>query len=98
MLRDLFDPVTGIGISYLRLVMGGSDFNAVEPYTYDDISSGTDFTLSQFTIEKDRAFVIPLLKEIRAVSKKLLIVKNSIWKYNEDNCGVEFVFIVNLGN
>ena len=49
LLEDLFDPVNGIGISYIRLVMGGSDFNAVDPYTYDDMPEGEeDFAMEFF--------------------------------------------------
>jgi len=52
------------GVSYLRLVMGASDLMAVPPYTYDDLpnSHDTDFGLDRFSIDKDRAFVIPILK------------------------------------
>jgi hypothetical protein len=38
--------------------MGGSDFNAVPPYTYDD-ASYEDFGLNEFSIAKDLDFVVP---------------------------------------
>ena len=62
-MRALFDPTDGIGISYIRLVMGGSDFNAVPPYTYNDVLLGYDFDLELFSIANDRNYVIPVLKE-----------------------------------
>lgn len=63
------------GVSYIRLTMGASDFMAVEPYTYDDIDSyGTDFDLSHFSIEKDKAFVLPILKEARSINPELRIM------------------------
>ena len=64
------------GISYLRLVMGGSDFQAVAPYTYDDLPNdvNTDFNLTHFSIDKDRAFVIPILKEALSINPSLKIL------------------------
>jgi hypothetical protein len=38
-LTDLFDPVEGIGLSYLRQPMGASDFRLQE-YSYDDLPAG----------------------------------------------------------
>jgi glucosylceramidase len=53
--------------------MGGSDFNAVNPYTYDD-ASYEDFNMNEFSINKDRDFVIPILKEILAVNPEVKIM------------------------
>merc|ERR550532_2997925 len=39
-LRDLFSRETGLGISYIRITMGASDFNTVPSYTYDDMPPG----------------------------------------------------------
>ncbi len=61
-LASLFDPVEGIGASAVRMVMGASDFNAVEPYTYDDIETGEDFEMEFFSIDKDRDFMLPLMQ------------------------------------
>jgi len=58
-IRDLFSN-EGIGINFIRLPMGASDF-ALNNYSYDDVT-GEDLTLSQFSIERDRAYVIPVLK------------------------------------
>ncbi len=45
-MRELFDPRAGLGLSYLRQPMGASDFVAGPHYTYDDVPAGqTDFRL-----------------------------------------------------
>ncbi len=52
----------GIGLSYLRLPMGASDF-ALMDYTYDDLPRGqNDPLLSSFSIDHDRAYIIPAMK------------------------------------
>ena len=53
--------------------MGGSDFNAVDPYTYDD-ASYEDFDFYEFSIAKDRDFVIPVLREILAINPSVQIM------------------------
>ena len=47
--------------------MGGSDLNAVEPYTYDDAEFEV-FGMTQFSIAKDMDFTIPLLKLVLQVN------------------------------
>src|SRR4051794_11666002 len=39
-MRSLFDPRRGLGLSYLRQPMGASDFVAGPHYTYDDVAPG----------------------------------------------------------
>lgn len=75
-MSDLFGTgQNDLGISYIRLTMGCSDLQAVEPYTYDDVPNGqTDFDLHHFTIDKDRAFVIPVLKEALTINPNLKIM------------------------
>jgi len=72
-LQGLFSRTSGIGLSYVRLVMGGSDFNAVSPYTYDD-ANYEDFNFVEFSIDKDRQFVIPVLREILAINPEVKIM------------------------
>lgn len=49
--------------------------NAVDPYTYDDIPNGqTDFNLDHFSINKDRSFVIPVLKEALSINPNLKVM------------------------
>ena len=71
-LNELFGS-SGIGLSYVRLVMGGSDFNAVWPYTYDD-ASYEDFNMNEFSINKDLDFVIPVLKDILRINPSVRIM------------------------
>jgi glucosylceramidase len=64
LLNDLFDPEVGIGITYLRVTMGASDFSLTD-FTYNDIPTNeTDFSLTNFTIEKDEDDVVPVLQKI----------------------------------
>ncbi|PKP47424.1 MAG: glucan endo-1,6-beta-glucosidase [Bacteroidetes bacterium HGW-Bacteroidetes-11] len=67
LLSELFNPTDGIGVSYLRLTMGASDFS-LSDFTYNDLPSGqTDFELQQFSLAQDYDDVIPVLKEILQV-------------------------------
>jgi glucosylceramidase len=72
LMRNLFTrDGNGIGISYLRVPMGASDF-ALRDYTYDDLPAGqTDPSLERFNIEYDRASIIPALKLATALNPQL---------------------------
>lgn len=73
-LRKLFDPDEGIGISYLRLTIGASDFS-LENFTYDDLPTGqSDLALEHFSMSKDTADVIPVLKEIMQLSPAISLI------------------------
>ena len=74
LLEDLFDPVKGIGISYLRMTVGASDFS-LSDFTYNDLPAGeTDFELQHFTIERDREDVVPVFKQILTIAPDLRIM------------------------
>ena len=63
LLNELFDT-TQLGVSYLRLSIGGSDLDA-SPFSYDDLPSGeTDETLEHFSLAQDTLHLVPILKEI----------------------------------
>lgn len=67
-LTDLFDTVNGIGISYLRLTIGASDFS-LSDFSYDDMIGGeTDFDLQHFSLAQDVDDVIPVLKEVLQIT------------------------------
>jgi glucosylceramidase len=68
LLRRLFDADVGIGLSLLRQPMGASDF-ALGNYSYDDTAPD----LSDFSIEHDRATILPVLKEILTLRPDLLL-------------------------
>ncbi|MDQ2583984.1 discoidin domain-containing protein [Saccharothrix yanglingensis] len=75
-MRDLFDPVHGIGVSFLRQPVGSSDFTAeAEHYTYDDVPPGrTDFALRHFSIAHDEAVILPLLREAKRLNPRLKVM------------------------
>src|SRR4051794_40304754 len=74
-MRDLFDPRDGLGLSYLRQPMGASDFVAGPHYTYDDMPAGQpDFGMRHFSIAHDRAQILPLLRQARALNPNLKIM------------------------
>ncbi|HEY1023561.1 MAG TPA: glycoside hydrolase family 30 beta sandwich domain-containing protein [Sphingobacteriaceae bacterium] len=75
LLKELFlADENNIGVSYLRISVGASDLSAV-PFTYDDMSSGeTDITLKNFTLDRERADLIPVLKRIIALYPEIKIM------------------------
>ncbi len=74
-MRNLFDPRRGIGLSYLRQPIGASDFVAGDPYTYDDVPPGeTDYRLEHFSIDHDHAEILPLLRQARALNPHLRVM------------------------
>jgi glucosylceramidase len=60
----------GLGLSVARLSVGASDYSA-ELYSYDDVEG--DVELKHFSIDRDRAYVIPMIKEILAVNPDLYL-------------------------
>ncbi|HEY6130115.1 MAG TPA: glycoside hydrolase family 30 beta sandwich domain-containing protein [Candidatus Acidoferrum sp.] len=73
-LEKLFSRTKGIGLSILRQPMGASDF-ALEDYSYDDVPEGeTDPELKKFSIERDRAYILPILRDALAQNPKLKII------------------------
>jgi len=73
-LKTLFNATDGIGISYLRMTIGASDFS-LSDYTYDDMPSGqTDYPLDFFSIDKDKEDVVPVLKQILGVQQEVRIM------------------------
>lgn len=77
LMRGLFDPSEGIGLSLLRVPMGASDFSASGDYSYDDMPKGaTDPTLSNFSIQHDTAYIIPQLKQALSLNPSAKIMAN----------------------
>lgn len=74
LMNMLFDKNKGIGISFLRQPMGATDF-ATKLYTYNDVPEGsTDPGLEHFSIEHDKKYIIPLLKEAIKIRPQLKIM------------------------
>lgn len=72
-ITKLVDPTNGIGMNLMRICMGTPDFTGEAWYSYDDLpAAGQDVSLSQFTIEKDRKYVLPVLKLARTTNPALL--------------------------
>jgi glucosylceramidase len=77
LMTALFDPVKGIGVSYLRNPMGSSDLT-LERYTYDDSAADKyDSTLPNFSIAHDRQDILPLTKRARALNPALTLQMNA---------------------
>jgi glucosylceramidase len=77
-MQTLFSSSKGAGLSVLRQPMGASDF-ALSDYSYDDLPPGQslspgDADLKHFSIDHDRAYIIPLLREALALNPSLKII------------------------
>ena len=74
LLHELFDPDSGIGLSFTRLTIGASDFSP-RHYTFDDMPPGErDPTLARFTIEPDRANRLPVVQRALAINPSLTVM------------------------
>ncbi len=74
-MRDLFSHRDGIGLSFVRQPMGASDFAVNGNYSYDDMPAGqNDPTLAHFSIDHDRAYIIPVLKQARRLNPELTLM------------------------
>ena len=88
LLKDIFS-LGGIGVSYLRISIGASDLDA-EVFSYNDLQPGqTDINLTQFSINKDKENLIPVLKEILAINPDIKIMGSPwsapIWMKDNNN-------------
>ncbi|WP_028612328.1 glycoside hydrolase family 30 protein [Paenibacillus harenae] len=74
LMAKLFDRTEGIGISYLRVPMGASDFS-LSHYSYDDLPAGeSDPELKRFSIKHDEAYIIPTLLQARKMNPDLKLM------------------------
>ncbi len=77
LMTNLFSPTKGIGLSLIRDPMGATDLSAHGDYSYDDLPAGqTDPALEHFSIQHDTAYIIPLLKQARALNASAKIMAN----------------------
>ena len=60
----------GLNFQIGRLSVGASDYSA-ELYSYDD--GKEDLSLSRFSIDRDKEYIIPMIKEILAIKPDLTI-------------------------
>ncbi len=76
-LKRLFDPMEGIGMSFLRNPIGSSDLTR-EWYTLDDNPADrNDPTLPHFSIAHDLTDVIPLTQMAHKLNPKLTLMINA---------------------
>jgi glucosylceramidase len=75
LLQELFGTGdNSIGASYLRISIGASDLSDAT-FTYDEMPAGqTDPTLQQFSIDREKTDLIPILKKIIAISPTIKIL------------------------
>lgn len=69
LLEDLFDPDKGIGLNYLRITIGSSDFS-IGTYSYCDGGNIESFAIPSI----DKNDLIPVLKEILAINPTMKIL------------------------
>ena len=75
LMSRLFSPTDGIGISVMRIPMGASDFVNGPPYTYDDMPPGqADPELAHFSIEHDKAYIIPAIQDALKLNPGLKLI------------------------
>jgi glucosylceramidase len=69
-LQEIFDPAA-MGLNTCRVCMGASDY-ATELYGYDE--GRPDPNLERFSIDHDRAYILPTLKVARELCPDLLLL------------------------
>ena len=69
MLKSVYSDA-GLGLSVGRITIGSSDYSA-ELYTYDDVEGDTE--LKYFSIDRDREYIIPVIREILAINPNLTL-------------------------
>jgi glucosylceramidase len=68
----------GIDLTYIRLLIGASDFTASgKLYTYDDLPPGrSDPSLRHFSVAHDLSYIIPTLRQARAINPPVFVLAN----------------------
>ncbi len=70
LLHEMFHP-SEMGFSVARLALGSSDY-ATKAYSYDD--GDEDMELARFSIDHDREYILPVLRESRKVNPDLFLL------------------------
>lgn len=60
----------GLGLTTARLSIGACDYSA-EVYSYDDVPE--DMALKHFSIDRDRAYILPVIREVLQINPQLQI-------------------------
>ena len=76
-MRQLFSPVDGIGLSFLRVPIAGSDYVVGAPYSYDDMPAGqTDPSLAHFSVAHDVPYILPMIRQALALNPRMTLMAN----------------------
>ncbi|WP_189636517.1 glycoside hydrolase family 30 protein [Rhodococcus sp. MTM3W5.2] len=76
-MRSLFSPDEGIGLSFLRIPIGATDYVVGEPATLDDQPpGGSDPSLSGFSIDRDRKYLIPAIQQALEMNPDMKVMAN----------------------
>ncbi|MHC4741138.1 MAG: glycoside hydrolase family 30 protein [Planctomycetota bacterium] len=92
-LESIVHKEKGIGMNLMRICFGTSDFTASPWYSYDDPPGNEpDPQLKHFSIEKDREYVLPILKLAVKINPELKFFASPwsppAWmKTNKSMCG-----------
>ncbi|MHC4436211.1 MAG: glycoside hydrolase family 30 protein [Planctomycetota bacterium] len=92
-LESIVDKDKGIGMNLMRICFGTADFTASAWYSYDDPpDKQPDPKLKYFSIEKDREYVLPILKLAQQINPELKFFASPwsppAWmKTNKSMCG-----------
>ncbi|UCG58555.1 MAG: hypothetical protein JSU70_03400 [Phycisphaerales bacterium] len=92
-LESIVDKDKGIGMNLMRTCFGTSDFTASPWYSYDDPAGNQpDPELRHFSIDKDREYVLPILKLAVKINPELKFFASPwsppAWmKTNKSMCG-----------
>jgi len=71
-IESLVHPEHGIGMNLMRLCIGTSDFAPGPFYSYNDLPAGMeDPKLERFSIERDREYVLPVIKTAQRFNPNL---------------------------
>ena len=75
LLEELFgQDDQSIRVSYLRISVGASDLDEF-PFSYNDLPIGeVDIEMKKFSLKQDERYLIPILKEILAISPNIKIM------------------------
>lgn len=73
LMSELFHPADGIGLSFVRVPMGATDF-ALSDYTYADAKGPAGDLLAHFSTARDDAYVVPRLQQALALNPNLTIM------------------------
>lgn len=73
LMTELFNPTDGIGLSFVRVPMGASDF-ALSDYTYAGIKGPDGDLLANFSIARDELYTIPRLKQALSLNSDVTLM------------------------